>query len=180
MTTNTQTARRAQPRGTKRVVSYLRVARRCESDQLASVRQQRSSCRAIEAKHEVTNAASLSANPPTIHAACYVRTARALPRDGTGVDDQRQACYLLATHHGLTITVEIPDTGVSCRRADRKGIAALYRAVEKHQLSYVICTDADRLARNHDLFETICAELRARGATVLLSNALAQSRKVRA
>lgn len=115
----------------------------------------------------VTNAASLPPNPPTRPAVCYVRT---FLEDRAAVEYQRDACRRLAAERGITITVEILDTGVSSARADRKGLTALFDAIDRYHLGYVISSDAKRLARNHELFESLRARLAAHGAVLLLSD----------
>lgn len=106
----------------------------------------------------------------TNRAVCYVRTVRTFLEDRAAVEYQRDACRRLAAERGITITVEILDTGVSSARADRKGLTALFDAIDRYHLGYVISSDAKRLARNHELFESLRARLAAHGAVLLLSD----------
>lgn len=100
---------------------------------------------------------------------CYLRVSGKSQVDGDGFDRQALACEAYATANGLEIAEVFKEEGVSGTKEldDRPALSELFAALEENGIKTVIVEKLDRLARDLMVQETIIADMRKAGYTLL-------------
>lgn len=90
----------------------------------------------------------MTKTPPTIKAACYLRSSK--DRSDVSIDVQRRALDKLAAERGLVIIREFADTVLSGKDDNRPAFLELLRELRKRSRpwSVILLLDPERLARN--------------------------------
>jgi DNA invertase Pin-like site-specific DNA recombinase len=99
----------------------------------------------------------------------YLRVSGASQIDQDGPERQRLACQDFAIRNGYTITGEYFEAGVSGKSelANRPALSAMLAAMEENGVTVIIIEKLDRLARDLMVSETILADLRKSGYTLI-------------
>jgi site-specific DNA recombinase len=113
----------------------------------------------------------------TRRAVLYLRVASADQHDQSyGIAQQRAVCTREADRHGVVITDEYVDTGVSGNTTNRNGLQRLLRRIVERPVKYVIVRDRARLARNQVDDAAITEHLKQSGVTLVsVSNEVTES-----
>lgn len=99
----------------------------------------------------------------------YLRVSGAGQIDGDGKERQLLACQEYARAHELEIVEVFHEDGVSGTRelTDRPALGMLLAALEENGIKTILIEKIDRLARDLMVSETIIADMRKRGYTLI-------------
>lgn len=99
----------------------------------------------------------------------YLRVSGKGQVDGDGFDRQLLACEAYATANGIEIVETFREEGISGTKEldDRPALSELFAALEENGIKTVIVEKLDRLARDLMVQETIIADIRKSGYTLL-------------
>lgn len=105
----------------------------------------------------------------TMKAFAYLRVSGKGQVDGDGFDRQELACEEYAATNGIEIAEIFKEEGVSGTKEldDRPALSELFAALEENGIKTVIVEKLDRLARDLMVQETIIADIRKSGYTLL-------------
>jgi DNA invertase Pin-like site-specific DNA recombinase len=106
---------------------------------------------------------------PPRKAFSYLRVSGKGQVDGDGFDRQLLACQTYAATEGIEIVEVFKEEGVSGTKEldDRPALSELFAALEENGIKTVIVEKLDRLARDLMVQETIIADMRKAGYTLL-------------
>lgn len=99
----------------------------------------------------------------------YLRVSGMQQCEGDGFPRQRDAIQNYAAAHDITIAEEFAETGVSGTKdiSLRPALQRLYIALEETSVKTIVIEKLDRLARDLMVQETIIADLRKHGITLI-------------
>ena len=99
----------------------------------------------------------------------YLRVSGRGQIEGDGPERQRIACQEYADRHGITIAQEFFEEGISGKSelANRPALSNMLAAMEESGIKTIVIEKLDRLARDLMVSETILADLKKSGYTLI-------------
>ena len=109
-------------------------------------------------------------NPNKQRAVVYARVGSGHQHDSWSSQRQLDACRRWAKEHGLRVTREFTDIGVSGLDAERPALMQLFDYIETHPVDYVVCDEMTTLARDYLLSTQLILQAQAHDAKVAIAS----------